>query len=304
MRKVLAAPPTVGIDIGGTKIRAGIVSADGIIVRAVTLSTDVSEGRRSILSSVDKALEELFHSGTNDAVGIGVSTAGVVDRTTGHIVDATQNLPGWKGTALADHLLARWGLPVVVENDGKATLIAELCQRPDLSEGITVLLTLGTGLGGAIAVDGRILDGANHVAGHFGMSRGTPNADGKTNLLEHYVSGAGLARLVPHQARGRLPDSRTILAEVRSGDRDAVLARDRWVEHIADAIADLRWTIDPRWLILGGGVLDARDCWWIALEKQLASLGTSLRPLPASCGSDAAMLGAARIAISTVEAAA
>ncbi len=289
------APCTIGVDIGGTKIRAGIVAGDGTVMRAVTHATDIAEGRRSILSSVDAALEDLLCNGANDAAAIGVSTAGVVDRATGRIVDATPNLPGWKGTALAEHLRGRWGLPVVVENDGKATLVAELSKRPEYRDGIAVLLTLGTGLGGAIAVDGRILDGANHVAGHFGMSRSVAD-DGTTVTLEHYVSGAGLVRLVPHDAGGRWPDSRTVLSGVRSGDRDAIVARDRWVEHIAGAIADLRWTIDPRWLILGGGVVDARDCWWAELERKLASTGTSVRPLPASCGSDAAMLGAAHIA--------
>lgn len=295
MTQVPAAPCTIGVDIGGTKVRAGIIAADGTVMRAVTHATDIADGRRSILSSVDAALEDLFRDGTNDAAGIGVATAGVVERTTGRIVDATPNLPGWKGTALADHLRGRWGLPVAVENDGKATLIAELSKHPELRDGIAVLLTLGTGLGGAIAVDGRILDGANHVAGHFGMCRGISDG-GATVPLEHYVSGAGLARLVPHRAEGRWPDSRTVLAGVRSGDGDAIAARDRWVEHIAGAIGDLRWTIDPRWLILGGGVVDARDCWWTELERHLAAADTPLRPLPASCGSDAAMLGAAQIA--------
>lgn len=291
-------PCTIGVDIGGTKIRAGIVAGDGTILRVVTHATDIAEGRRSILSSIDAALEDLFRSGTNDAAAIGVATAGVVDRTTGRIVDATPNLPGWKGTALAEHLRGRWNLPVAVENDGKATLITELSKRPEFRDGIAVLMTLGTGLGGAIAVDGRILDGANHVAGHFGMSRSVTGDEGKTLPLEHYVSGAGLARLVPHDAEGQWPDSRAVLAGVRSGDRDAITARDRWVERIAGAVADLRWTIDPRWLILGGGVVDARDCWWTELERRLASTDTALRPLPASCGSDAAMLGAAYIALS------
>lgn len=299
MTHVATACCTIGVDIGGTKIRAGIVAGDGTIVRAVTHATDIAAGRRSILSSIDAALEDLLRDSTNDVAAIGVATAGVVDRATGRIVDATPNLPGWKGTALAAHLRGRWGLPVVVENDGKATLIAELSRRPELSDGIAVLLTLGTGLGGAIAVDGRILDGANHVAGHFGMSRGKTDDEGATVPLEHYVSGAGLARLVPHDAEGHWPDSRAVLAGVRSGNRDAIMARDRWVERIAGAIADLRWTIDPRWLILGGGVVDARDCWWSELERQLGSTNTSLRPLPASCGSDAAMLGAAHIALST-----
>lgn len=294
------APCTIGVDIGGTKIRAGIVAGDGTILHVVTHATDIAGGRRSILSSIDAALEDLFRSGTNDAAAIGVATAGVVDRTTGCIVDATPNLPGWKGTALAEHLRGRWGLPVAVENDGKATLIAELSKRPELSDGIAVLLTLGTGLGGAIAVDGKILDGANHVAGHFGMSRGMTDDDGTTVPLEYYVSGAGLARLVPHDTEGHWPDSRAVLAGVRSGDRDAITARDRWVERIAGTIADLRWTIDPRWLILGGGVVDARDFWWAELERRLASIGTPLRPLPASCESDAAMLGAARIALSAL----
>lgn len=301
MTEITATRVTVGVDIGGTKIRAGIVARDGTIVRAVTQPTDISDGRRSILASVDAALEDLFRDGVRKAAAIGVSTAGVIDRATGLIIDATPNLPGWKGTALAEHLRSRWGSPVVVENDGKATLIAELWKRPDLGEGIAVLLTLGTGLGGAIAVDGRILDGAGHVAGHFGMSRQATGIDGQTVPLEYHVSGAGLARLMPQGAPGRWPDSRTVLDGVRSGNPDAIAARDRWVEHIAGAIADLRWTIDPRWLILGGGILDARDCWWIELERQLAATGTPLRPLPASCGSDAAMLGAARIALSAAE---
>jgi glucokinase len=95
-------------------------------------------------------------------------------------------------------------------------------------------------------------------------------------------------------------DSRSVLAGVRSGNPDAIVARDRWVEELAGAISDLRWMIDPHWLILGGGVVDARDCWWIELEGCLERQGIPLKPVPASSGSDAAMLGAAHLAFRVV----
>lgn len=292
----------IGLDIGGTKVRAGLVARDGTVVRATTQRTDISGGRASILASIDTAMAKIVLDGASGAAGIGVSTAGVVDRETGCIVDATPNLPGWKGTALGLHLRSRWGLPTTVENDGKATLVAELWRRPNLRQGTAILLTLGTGLGGAIAIDGKILDGASHVAGHFGMSRSPVRIDGKQMPLEYYVSGAGLARLMPLTDGNAPIDSRSVLAGVCSGDRNAIIARDRWVEKIADLISDLRWTIDPQWLILGGGVVDARNCWWTQLEKRLVEQGIGLRPLPASWGSDAAMVGAAHLAFQATEA--
>lgn len=294
----------IGLDIGGTKIRAGLVARDGTVVRATTQPTDISGGRQSILASIDTAMSRMMLDGGRSAQGIGVSTAGVVDRASGCIVDATPNLPGWKGTALGAHLRSQWGLRTSVENDGKATLVAELWNRPDLHQGTAVLLTLGTGLGGAIAIDGKILDGASHVAGHFGMSRSPLRIDGRQMPLEYYVSGSGLARLMPSRGPEAIVDSRLVLAGVRAGDRDALAARDRWVEKIADVISDMRWTIDPQWLILGGGVVDARECWWRQLEDRLVAQGVGLRPLPASRGSDAAMVGAACIAMEAVEASA
>jgi glucokinase len=291
----------IALDIGGTKIRGGIITKDGAIVRTVTLPTDISDDRTSILASVEAALADLFENGGVNVACIGVSTAGVVDRATGSIVNATPNLPGWEGMLLASHLRARWGVPVTVENDGKSALFAELSHCPHLSCGTAVLLTLGTGLGGAIAIDGKILRGATHVAGHFGLSQGGALTDGAIMPREYYVSGAGLARLMPHRAGSTHSTSRGVLAAVEAGDPDAMTARDMWVAEIAKTITDVRWMIDPQWLILGGGILDARDLWWADLEQQLIQAGTPLRPTPASCGSDAAMLGAAHIAFSIAE---
>ena len=96
-------------------------------------------------------------------------------------------------------------------------------------------------------------------------------------------------------------DSRAVLAAARAGDPAALAALDFWIDRLAGTIADLRWMLDPEWLVLGGGVVDARDCWWDRLEERLASTGAGLSPLPASHGSDAAMLGAARIALTAVE---
>lgn len=300
MTSPLASTRVIALDIGGTKIRAGLVGNDGRTIVAATRMTDASHGRRSILAGIDTAIGELLDESTIAPCGIGIATAGVVNAA-GTIVDATPNLPGWKGTALAEYLRGRWRLPVCVENDGKATLIAELASRPELRHGIAVLLTLGTGLGGAIAVDGRLLDGAGHVTGHFGLTGGGADADGRQVPLEHYVSGAGLARLITGRADGRVADSRAVLAGVRVGDPAAVAARDAWVDRLAALIADLRWMLDPQWLVLGGGVVDARDCWWDRLEERLAAIGARLSPVPALHGSDAAMLGAARIALATVE---
>lgn len=300
MTTLSASTHVVALDIGGTKIRAGLVDGDGRAIVATTRATDGSDGRRSILSGIDAAIGELLNRSATAPVGIGIATAGVVDAA-GTIVDATPSLPDWKGTALADHVRERWGLPVRVENDGKATLIAELASRPALRDGIAVLLTLGTGLGGAIAIDGRVLDGAGHVTGHFGMSRSGIDAHGRPLPLEHYVSGAGLARLMAGRANRQVTDSRAVLAGVRVGDPVAVAARDAWVDRLAALIADLRWMLDPHWLVLGGGVVDARDCWWDRLEERLAAIGARLSPVPASHGSDAAMLGAARIALAMLE---
>lgn len=291
----------VGLDIGGTKVRAGLIGADGEVVAAVTGATDISGGRVSILASIDDTIDRLLADSAVAPTGMGVATAGVVNTATGTIVDATPNLPGWKGTALAAHLGGRWRLPVQVENDGKATLIAELASRPELRSGIAVLLTLGTGLGGAIAVDGRLLDGAGHVTGHFGMSRRGCDTSGQPLPLEYYVSGAGLVRLMTGYPDGKFADSRAVLAGVRAGNPAAIAARDAWVDRLAVLIADLRWMLDPQWLVLGGGIVDAHDCWWISMEERLTAIGAGLSPVPASHGSDAAMLGAARIALAAAE---
>lgn len=283
---VPAPASVIGVDIGGTKIRAGIVGSDGQTVIAITRPTNITGGRYSILASVDAVIDELLEMATTPVAGIGISTAGIVDCTTGIIVGATPALPGWTGMALADHLTTRWQLPVGIENDGKAALVAEMWNRPELCSGIAVLLTLGTGLGGAIAVDGKILAGAGNVAGHFGMT-GSNSGNGQT--LEYYVSGAGLARLYD----GDSLDSRAVLDKVRIGESMAIAARDRWVARLASAIVDISWIIDPRWLILGGGILDASESWWPALENQLAAINARIRPIPAALGSDAGMIGAA-----------
>jgi glucokinase len=216
-----------------------------------------------------------------------LSAAGVIDPATAQVRDATDAMPGWKGTNLRAALAPEWGVPVQALNDVHAALVGEawLGALKDQERG--AMLTLGTGLGGAWMVQGQLQTGASGVAGHFGRTR-VQHQD-RWVPVEILVSGQGLAYW--HRVHGGTArNGREVLAADPSQPAVVAALRD-WTQHLAAVLHNMHWTMDPGLVVLGGGVIESRQRWWPLLADALGELPLSVQP--AQLGARAGLMGAA-----------
>jgi glucokinase len=296
----------VGVDLGGTKIAAATVSADGGCGTVRTVPTPASAGPDAVLDAVAGLVRTVTADAGLGAVGIG--TAGVVDVAGGTIVSATDTFPGWPGTSVAsgvrDRLAASGAVPVFVENDVDAHAAGESWRGAAAGARSALLVAVGTGVGGAVVLDGRPLRGAHHLAGELGHmpvpgADGLPCTCGRPGHLEAVAAGPAIHRR--YLALGGDPDARDARDVVARAQRDDALA-DQVVRESATAlgraIAGVVTVLDPEIVVVGGGVAGSGDPWWPALDRSLrAEVVDVLAGLPlcrAALGGSAAIIGAAR----------
>lgn len=293
------------IDVGGTKIAASLVTEHGEVLASAQRPTQAALGGASVLREMAACLDELGGTACGyELAGIGISAAGVIDGQRLRVADATDAMPGWKGQELGQWFGQHYGLPVAAANDVHCALLGELWHAPALCEahGSVAMLTLGTGLGGALAIGGRIQAGRHGLAGHFGRTLAWDELAGAHVPLDALVSGTGLARLYAQRAGSAAgADGAAVMALAGAGETAAVQALDAWLGHLARQLHNLYWSLDPDCLVLGGGVTDARHIWWDALLMRLQESATDLRIIPAALGNRAGVLGAARLAWNATE---
>ena len=278
----------LALDVGGTKILAAAIGPTGELLALAERLTEAVRGRAAVLAAMQAALDDLPQD-LPPIVGLGISAAGVINPATARVLDATDAMPGWAGTDLRASFPA---LQVQALNDVHAALTGELAWGAlrEKQPASAVMLTLGTGLGGALALDGQVHSGSGHVAGHFGRAK--LQHRGQWRTVDALVSGSGLAHLY-RELGGKLPagaGARGVLQAPLDAIAQDALAL--WVEHLAAQIHNIRWGLDPEVLLLGGGMLDAKALWWPLLEAALQGLG--LPVLPAALGNRAGVFGAAR----------
>jgi len=289
----------VGIDIGGTKVLAGEVTAEGRVLRTARRRTP---GRladpRLLDDAVTEALQEV--AGERAVASVGLSVAGLVDLSRGRVRFST-HLP-WQEDDTAARLSARWGVPVLLDNDVSCAAVAELAYGQGLTHPDFLLVTVGTGIGGAIVHQGQLWRGANGMAGEFGHIRvvpdGRPCECGLRGCLEEYASGNAVVRL----AGDAYEDGQAVTAAAAAGDPMAIQAITSVGDWFGIGLAGLVGSFDPAVVVVGGGVADAGELLLgptrIALERSL--VGSGHRDLPqvvvAACGPAAGMIGAAYLA--------
>ena len=283
----------IAADVGGTKIAAAIVDQSGKVLQQIRRATDAQAGGAAVLANLQAALASLDTSAFILA-GIGVSAAGVIDPRRGVVASSSDAMPGWAGQDIGA-ALAAYGVPVACANDVHSALAGELWRNPSLAavRGNVVMLTLGTGLGGAIAVDGQIMLGAKFVAGHFG--RTLVQHQGRPVPLDSLVSGTGLCNLYRLLGGGEAHGS-AVLERASAGEAAAVAALSDWLDQLALLLHNICWTLDPAAIVLGGGVIDGRRHWWPHLSARMARVGIAVPLAPASLGNDAGVIGAAHLA--------
>lgn len=306
----------VGVDIGGTKVLAGVVDAGGQVRRTAGRTTP---GRRVDVHLVEDAVVQAVLEAADEhpIEAVGVAAAGFVDAAQRSVLFAP-HLP-WRGEDVRSRLADRWQAPVVLDNDANAAAWAEWTFGAARGADTALIVTLGTGIGGSLVIDGRIHRGRNGMAGEFGHMQVVPGGlaceCGRSGCWEQYSSGNALVRHV----RDRIDREESSLEDrcagdpmaitgpmvteaARAGDRLALNAFAIVGEWLGVGLANLVAALDPDRIVIGGGVVDAGD---LLLEPARITLARSLvgaehRSVPeivaAQLGPAAGMVGAAAMA--------
>ncbi len=300
-RTVVAA-----LDIGGTKTAAALVGRDGRLAAAASAPTPGDRGPQAVLATAAGLVETLADAakqGGQRIVGLGVGSAGVIDARAGTVLSATDVLRDWAGTRVADRLGELSGIPLVrVDNDVHAHALGEAWVGAAAEADSALFVGVGTGVGASLVIGGRVWHGARNVAGHFGHmpvphASGLPCVCGGSGHVEAIAAGPAMVAAYNRRAGADL----TSLVQVRDlavgGDNLARLALETGARALGCAIGGVANLVDPRVVVLGGGVVGAGPAWWDPMEAALR--GELLPPLqdlpvaPAQLGPSAALVGAA-----------
>jgi glucokinase len=309
---------TIGIDVGGTKVLGGVVDENGKVIATARKDTPRQGGSARTQSIADIA-HELMKS--HDVESVGVSAAGFVssDRKT---MLATPNIADWNGVNLDAELTKLIGLDVIIENDANAAAWGEAKFGAGRNQEHMMMLTVGTGIGGGVVVNGALYRGAFGIAAEFGHMRVVPDGHlcgcGARGCFEQYASGNALLRHAreaisasPEIARNLLSrgdgtveglTGKAITEAARDGDPVALAAFNTTGQWLGAGIATLAVILDPACVVIGGGVIDAgeillkptRD----ALERTMPFAGKHPYPqiIAAELGNEAGLVGVADLA--------
>ena len=309
---------TIGIDVGGTKVLGGVVDAAGKIVVDARRDTP-REGGTALTQTIADVAKDLMAQYSVESVGI--SAAGFVssDRKT---MLATPNIAGWNGVDLDAQLTALIGLPVVIENDANAAAWGEAAFGAGRGHDHLLIVTVGTGIGGGIVVNGDLYRGGFGTAAEIGHMRVVPEGHlcgcGARGCFEQYGSGNALMRHAreaiaasPDIARNLLSrgdgtieglTGKAITDAAREGDAVALAAFNTTAQWLGAGIASLSVVLDPECVVIGGGVIDAGEILLKptreALERSMPFAGKHPYPeiIAAQLGNEAGLVGVADLA--------
>ena len=235
----------IGVDVGGTRIRIARVDIDGTLDGHRI--EQVERSREGFAAQLARLIGETRQTGTV-AVGIGLP---------GRVREGTVLSAGYLDVAGLDLAALSGGLPVRVENDAAMALVGEARARPDGAVGLVAMLTVGTGIGGAVVMDGRPWHGGG-TAGQFGhlvVAADGPRCNcGRSGCVETLSAGPALARIAARHGLGAGAVAASVIERAEAGDRGAAAVLDEWSAPFARAVETLASALDPRLVIVGGGL--------------------------------------------------
>lgn len=280
-----------------------------------TVPTDAKRGGAAVTETVCAFARELVDEALlcgDDwpLVGVGVGTAGRVDATDGSIYYANDIMPGWMGQPLGERLRKTCGVPVAVMNDVQAHALGEARHGAAAGSHTCIMVAVGTGLGGALIYEGRIMGGAHGFAGELGCSL-HPAAEnvscegGITGRLESVASGSGIERC--YRAGGGEPlTGPEISARAEDGERLACRVIEQAGYSLGESIISWANIFDPDLVVLSGSVCSSGELWSQALragmEAQMTDVVRGLKVVHAKLGGDAPLFGAAERLLDQLEA--
>lgn len=304
----------IGLDLGGTNLKYGIVSGEGGIIFFSSVAVETEKGKNHILDLMIQSIKECqTFSGQNNIIitAVGIGCPGSIDSDRGVSLGPTPHIPDWTNVAIKSIIQGTVGLPVRVNNDAKLMAYGEYRRGAGQGYRCVVGITLGTGIGGGIVIHGEILSGSSFNAAEFGHmtveANGRLCACGNRGCLERYAGGKFMIRdyLEAIRRHGALSEEyaktitgKNIFDAWRNGDRVAADIITNAAGYLGSGIANIAHTINPDIMVIGGGISEAGDD-YLALIRQaaegrvMASARKNIKIVKAKFGNRAGFVGAA-----------
>jgi glucokinase len=315
----MSAPQVIAVDLGGTKVAAGLVDRDGAVARRAVEPTDVA-GDEAVLGQLERVIGGVADG---DFAALGVGIPSTIDQRSGRAVSSV-NIP-FARVDLRDRLEDRFGVPVWIENDANAAAVAE--HRLGAARGArhVVMLTLGTGVGGGLILDDRLYRGAIGAAGELGHitldldgppCQGTCTGRGHLEVLASGTAADRLAERVAEErpdgdlgrakAGGRHVDPRLLVELASGGPGDACEVLENVGFHLGVGISDLVNVFNPEIVVVGGGFAGAGDLLLaparkVVAERALPPARDVVEIVEAELGPEAGLVGAALLAFDVLD---
>ncbi len=307
----------IGIDLGGTTIKVGVVSAQGRILAEHSVETLAKRPYQDVVHDMSLCISHVLKQ-TNltqdDIASVGIGIPGIADQRTGSVIFCT-NL-GWRNVPLREELQKYIQKPVYIDNDATVAGYAESISGVSRGCSCSVFLTLGTGLGAGIVINGRPWSGAHGVGSEIGhmtlVVDGVPCTCGNDGCVERYCSATAIIRMAKQsclgypdcdmvqRVKGDLDriDAKVVIDSAKAGDPVAMRVFDRYCKYLAITVNNITAFLDPEMIVLGGGVSTAGDFLLENVREQLPRyLMYKTLPSPqlrlAQLGNEAGIIGAA-----------
>jgi glucokinase len=304
-------------DLGGTNMRVALVDQSGKIHHRLKQPTPHGESPQVVIDALTSALAQCDSASRGQTVAASIMVPGTVDRANERVVQAP-NLPSLNDFRLKQELEKQFNFPVVLENDANAAAVGEHWMGAARGVGTVVCVTLGTGVGGGIILEGKLWRGAHGSAGEIGHTTVEPFGGleckcGNTGCLELFASATGLVRMT----REDLAVSSSSILKVEeltaaqvydagvAGDDVALRVFAKLGDYLGVGLANLIDLIDPDLIVIGGGVANGWKLFEVQMHEQVNARTFKATPplvkiVPAECGDDAGLLGAARLGFDEV----
>lgn len=305
----MSEPQVIGIDFGGTSVKLAALQGEELLTTVHRIRTQEYSGADPLIEKIVEVIEAVKKE-FPEIVAVGIGVPGAVDYERGITYNLT-NVEGWNDVALRDILAEKTGLPCVLDNDANCMAFAEW--KFGAAKGTTnaVCVTLGTGVGGGLILNGSVYRGATSAAGEIGQMsvdyRGVPGPYGNSGALERYIGNKQITDLAAdmYRAAGKeVPDPHTpdaIAKLAEEGDETAIAVWEKVAEYLANCLMSIVYLLNPEAIVIGGGVSEAGDLLFKPLLKNLEDSLTDecfdhLQLVHAKFGNTAGMIGCAALA--------
>ena len=318
-------PVLVGVDLGGTNVRIGIVTPKGRVLKKEEYTLDPSREGLNIVEGLVSNLKNLLQKriGKNDQLlGIGIGIAGTIDMNRGRMINSP-NIPDLNGFGIREFIKKRMSSPIAIENDANAFALGEGWVGAAKGSKDYCGITLGTGVGGGIVINGEILHGSGGMASEVGHMVIDPEGPlcgcGGKGCLEVYASATGIRRMaletiekgegreILKRAGGKVEEvtSEKVFEAAQSGDKAAQKIFNEMGRFLGLGLVNLIHLFDPEKIVIGGKASRAWDSFIettmeVVMERAMEGSREKVKIVRAKCGDDAGILGAAYVSLKSI----